>query len=231
MEVLTNFLTIRRRGLFALKHEQVPRLLKLKEIMHFARILAKMLAEQGVLGRKFGSSVLPAREEDSSGLLIAQVLLGLPNMRRVVAQQLVRRLEEAGMFQPDYVAGFDHGVKLAEAVALILGAQFVRLEMVNGHFELKGRRMLQSGGKVLLVGDYCDRASFSELAQAAAVIKRAGGGVLPFYPVVFNNGVVLFGTLEIGGPFRVIELLKPRSEVKRLEQEIARLARRQATGS
>ena len=199
-----------RDKLLALRPASVTWPLSMGEVMHMASILGAFWAYDYDAARanKFGLHAELKSGLHSDGFFVSKILLESENIRRIMAQQMVRRIHQAIGVSPDYVAGIPDGAtNLGKEVANILGVPEACMEKRDGKITLTtnvGR------GLVLLVEDICTRGT--ALVEAATHIRASqrGAQIMKYNPVIINRGGLMFIPVAGIGTFKILPVVERR---------------------
>ncbi|MFA5355471.1 MAG: hypothetical protein WC302_01970 [Candidatus Paceibacterota bacterium] len=169
--------------------KSVKRILLFDEIMYIALALGAFWQYDYFAGYYEGrwgyhAELKSGRHSDS--FFDAKIMLSFPNMKALLARQMVMRLRRLNIIRPDWIAGVPNGAtQFAKEIAKITGLEFVELVKDNNHIALNKR--LGRGNLLLFEDVYSSGTGFRE---AVSVIKLKSPNVrlLPIEPVILNRG-------------------------------------------
>lgn len=123
----------------------------------------------------------------SDGFLNSKIVLKHPNIRTIMARQLVLRYNESGLIKPDWVAGIPDGAtKLGEDVARIMGVKSA--EMIKKNGKIKITTVISPGETLLLVEDFCTKGTGFKEAVEDIISKQSGTIIVPIELVIIIRG-------------------------------------------
>jgi len=168
---------------------EISKVLKTKEIIHIAKVLGAFwsydydAAEHGFCEKHFlfGSNI------HTDGFFMLQELLKYPNIRMIMAEQLLFNFDSLGIDDPDWVAGIsDDSIELAKDLALLFRSKFARMEKIKGRISLQ--TVIPPGERILLVEALCTRGiNFFEAVHSIFSVNKAVH-ILPYELVLINRG-------------------------------------------
>lgn len=200
-----------KEELIALDPLRVNRLLSEKEIVYMAKTLDAYwgynyeAAKQGRLGMH---AILKSKLH-SDGFFASWLMLQYPNIRKIVANQLVLRFNQLGISKPDWVAGIPDGAtELGENVAQIMEVRNAKMRKENGRIVLVSS--IGPKESVLLVEDFCTRGTGFKEAVMNIKSKQPHLKILPYELVILNRGVLKEIEIEGAGSFKIVPLAEHR---------------------
>ncbi len=210
---MSNILCLDRTGLLALDPSLVTERLRPEEVIHMATELGAFWSyryDRAVTTR--GLHALLKSGLHSDGFFVSRILLAPENIRRIMAEQMVKRLVVADIERPTHVAGIPDGATLlGVAVAEILKKPHLKLEKVDGKIVLA--EPVSAGAQVLLVEDFCTRGTgFAEavLAILNSPLRDPTANIVRINPVIINRGGLGAVTVEGHGEFPVLSVVNRR---------------------
>ncbi|MDO8435981.1 MAG: hypothetical protein Q7S82_01155 [bacterium] len=194
-----------KEDLFNLDPTSIHRLLSEEEIVYVAATLGSYWQYDYEAARK-GKVGLHAELKSlrhSDGFFISRILLQCPNIRKMMAYQLVFRFNELGIPTSVWVAGIPDGAtELGQDVAKIIGAKNAETQKKDGRIVL-----LSSIGPdetLLLVEDFCTLGTGFIEAVQEIISKQPKANILPYELVIINRGGLERIILGGAGMFRII---------------------------
>lgn len=155
---------------------------------------------------KPGYHALLKSERHSDQFFVSKILLDKPNIREIIAGQLVRVFNRMNIPKPDWVAGIPDGAtKLGEDVARIMGVKLAEMEKMGGKIELVTN--IPIGKSLLLVEDFCTKGTGFKEAVSDIFIKCPGTIIYPYELVILNRGGLESINTEDGKSFAVVALV------------------------
>lgn len=209
---MKSILEMGRDELLALRPESVQQGLTPEEVVHLARIFGAFWSYDYKAARegKVGLHAVLKFGRHSDGFFNSRILLQPENIRLIIAGQMARKLREANILLPDYVAGIPDGAtKLGEDIATIFQAKnAVMKKGEDGRIFLVTE--IEAEASVLLVEDFCTRGTgFKEAAKVVAD-RQPRAGIIPLDPVILNRGGLETIIAENIGTFRVLPVVELR---------------------
>lgn len=202
--------SMNREQLLRVNPEELSRRLTSEEAIHISSTLGAFwrydyeAARQGRVGKhaiiEFG--------RHSNGFFDSGVLLASLNIRYIMAEQIVMRLNEVNAPCPDWVADvWDRFSGLGEEVARRLKTKFAIMDQVNGRPRLTTAVRFEN--QLLLVGDSFSTGADFEQAAGAVTENQPNAVVLPYIPVILSRN----GARRIviaGAAFQVLPVMEWR---------------------
>lgn len=202
-----NFCEIGVDELLRVNPGDVNRPLTAEEIMHIASSLEAMWRYDNEAA-KLGMHVVTESGSHSNGYFNPNTLILNWNVRCIMADQMVMRLNQVGAPCPDWVVGIsDAATELAEEVAAKLKTKLAKMEKRKGQIRLV--TPLAFDDQILLVNDSCSTGADFALAVRAVLEKNPNAKVLPHAPVILNRGGMSRIVME-EGVFNVLPLAECR---------------------
>lgn len=140
-------------------------------------------AKQG----RFGKHAELKSLNHSDGFFISRILLKEPNIRAIMANQLVMRFNERELSKPDWIVGIPDGAtKLGKDVANLMGVRYAEMKKEDGRIVMVSK--VEPGESLLLVEDFCTKGTgFTEAVKDIAV-KNPAVKFIPLELVIINRG-------------------------------------------
>ncbi|MDO8664492.1 MAG: hypothetical protein Q7K44_03030 [Candidatus Liptonbacteria bacterium] len=209
---INNILQMNRAGLLALDPKAVNGLLTAEEVIHMATVLgAFWVYDYDAAGKgRVGLHALLRSLLHSNGFFISRIFLDNLNIRRIIARQMVMRLQIAGLpVDIDYVAGIpDSATALGESVGEILGVPVASMRKVDGRMTLAGE--IRDGANVLLVEDFCTRGTGFTEAVLEVKGKNPHVNFAPYYPVIINRSDMRKLSIAGYGDFKIVAVVEKK---------------------
>lgn len=146
----------------------------------------------------------------SDGFFVSRILLEPPNIRAIIAYQLMLRFYQLGISAPDWVAGIPDG-------ATLLGQDVARFLYVSKIAEMKkenGRISMIStiapNETLILVEDFCTRGTGFSEAVSEIVSRQPKVKILPYELVIINRGGLSEISVENIGIFKIVAVATHR---------------------
>jgi orotate phosphoribosyltransferase len=210
MAAILTILKLKKEELLKLEPEKMKFWLGKREIFHILRELGGLwlydyeAAQRGKVG--YHAQLKSGRCSD--GFLNFKEILKYPNLRKILANQLVFLFQSLGLPKPHYLAGIPNSAKeLGKEMAEMLGVKAA--EIIKDE---KGRMQLItpifSQESLLLIDDVCTRGTGFQ--EAIETIKRKNKKivVLPYNFVIFNRGRSDFLYIKKRGIYQIVALVK-----------------------
>lgn len=210
---MIDILKLDKPALLALDAKAVQERLRPDEVIHMATALGAFWSYRyDRASAKPGLHALLKSGLHSDGFFVSRILLAPENIRRIMAEQMVKRLVVADIERPTHVAGIPDGATLlGVSVAEILGKPHLRLEKVDGKIVLA--EPIPAGAQVLLVEDFCTRGTgFAEavLAIQTSPLRDPTANIVRINPVIINRGGLETVPVEGYGEFPVLSVVSRR---------------------
>lgn len=210
---MIDILNLDRAGLLALDPATVDERLKPEEVLHMATELGAFWSYRyDRMAARPGLHALLKSGLHSDGFFVSRILLASENIRRIMAEQMMKRLVVADIEWPTHVAGIPDGATLlGEAVARILGKPHLKLEKVDGKIVLA--EPVPARAQVLLAEDFCTRGTgFAEavLAILNSPLRDPTADIVRINPVIINRGGLEAVSVEGHGDFPVLSVVSRR---------------------
>ncbi|OHA21018.1 MAG: hypothetical protein A2849_01780 [Candidatus Taylorbacteria bacterium RIFCSPHIGHO2_01_FULL_51_15] len=178
-----------REELLFLEVKDIGRPLTAEEVIYMATTLGAFWSydyEAAKAGR-VGMHALLKSGLHSDGFFVSRIFLELWNIRYIMANQIMMRLRNMHVPQPDYVVGIPDGAtKLGEEVTWMLGAKPAHMEKVEGRICLI--TPLEPGASLLLVEDVCTRGTGFIQAAESVLEQCSTTRIIACDPVIINRG-------------------------------------------
>lgn len=202
---MLNILRMSAEDLLQIKPSDVVRVLTAEEILHiFAQLggfwsYDREAAKQG----HSGLHALLKSGRHSDGFVNSRVVLPNDNICRVMARQLVYHWRRQKLPKPDWVIGIPDGAtRLGEHVGKMLGVKIAKMEKVDGKIQLVTE--IGSGEKILLVEDFCTRATGFKEAVASIKASQPNVEFAPVELVIINRGGLEVVEVDDVGEFAIV---------------------------
>lgn len=160
------------------------------EIIYIAKVLGACWEYDYRAAEKGKTGLHPQLKSGlhSDGFFSSKILFSYPNIKTIIANQLVRRFNHLGVVKkPDWVAGIPNGAtELGREVARIMKARATEMKKEDGRIMLES--LIQPSESVLLVEDFCTRGTGFEEAVREIWRKQPLAEILPIELVVVNRG-------------------------------------------
>lgn len=210
---MIDILNLDRAGLLALDPGAVTERLKPEEVIHMATALGAFWSYRyDRITEKPGLHALLKSGLHSDGFFVSRILLAPESIRRIMAEQMMKRLIVAGIERPTHVAGIPDGATLlGAAVAEIFDRPHLRLEKTDGRIVLA--EPVSAGAQILLIEDFCTRGTgFAEAVKAIleSPLCDRNARVIRINPVIINRGGLEAVTVEGYGDFPVLSVVNRR---------------------
>ena len=123
----------------------------------------------------------------SDGFFISRILLQHPNIRTIMADQMVMRFSQLGIPNPRRVGGIPDGAtELGKEIAELLGAKNVEMKKEDGKIVLVDSIAVDED--LLLGEDFCTRETGFIEAVLDILSKQPTVKILPYELVIINRG-------------------------------------------
>lgn len=137
---------------------------------------------------------------------VSKILLDKPNIREIIADQLVRIFYKMNIPKPDWVSGIPDGAtKLGEDIARIMGVKLAEMKKVDGKIELVTN--IPEGESLLLIEDFCTKGTGFKEAVIDIFTKCPNTVIYPYELVILNRGGLASIDTEDGRSFLVVALV------------------------
>lgn len=212
---MTNILGLDRDGILSLAPASVSTRLTPVEFIHIAtRLGAYWQYNYEAAGEgRVGQHALLKSGLHSDGFFVSKILLEPPNIRYLMAQQMISCLRMAEIGMPTHVAGIPKGATLlGEAVAELLGIPHIKLAKSEADGAIRLVEHVPDHAQLLLPEDFCTRATgFGESVQAVFNSNLCGVGatIMPVDPVILNRGGLTSVTV-LGRPYVILAIIEKR---------------------
>jgi len=196
--------------LLNLNPDDVVRPLTADEVVYMAeRVGAFWKYNYAVAKEKPGYHARLKSEWHSDGFIVSKIILQFPNIKRIMANQIVLQLKAQGLSLPDYAGGIPDGAtQLGEDVAEILGVKKAEMRKEEGRIVLV--TLIPPGSSLLLLEDFCTKGT--GFCEAVLFIKTAQPEVIivPYEGVIINRGGLKSIEVEGVGSFEIISVVDYR---------------------
>ena len=196
----------------------IDRGLSEEEIVYIAKTLDSyweydyQAADEG----KVGMHAILKSERHSDGFFVSRIMLQYPDIRAIMADQLVLRfqaentLNQLMLPRPDWVAGIPDGAtELGQDVAKALGVRTAEMKKEDGRIVLVSS--IGPGEILLLIEDFCTRGTGFKEAVSDILFKQPKVKFLPYEFVIINRGGLR--EIKVEGfdlPFRIVAAAEHR---------------------
>ena len=200
-----------REELLVLEIKDIGQLLTPDEVVYMATSLGAFWAYdyEAAKAGKVGMHAVLKSGLHSDGFFVSRILLHPWNMRYIMANQIVLRLREANIQQPDYVVGIPDGATtLGEEVTWMLGSKRALMEKVDGRICFQ--TYPNPDANLLLIEDFCTRGTGFIEAVRAVLMKHPTVKIIPYDPVIINRGGLREVVVEGVGKFSVLPVVERR---------------------
>ncbi len=210
---MIDILRLDRAGILGLRPTDVDRRLRPEEILHLATVLGAFWTyhyDRALIKPGLHASLKSGLHSD--GFFVSRILLAAENIRRILAEQLVKRLVIADVERPTHVAGIPDGAtQLGRAVAEILGKPHLTLAKVDGKIRLM--EPVPDRSQLLLIEDFCTRGT--GFAEAVTAILESSfcpptAQITRINPVIINRGGLEAVSVKRYGEFPVLSIVSRR---------------------
>lgn len=145
----------------------------------------------------------------SDGFFASKILLQYPNIRAIMANQLVLRFNQLEIPKPDWVAGIPDGAtELGQEVAEIMGVKNAEMKKEEDHILLVSS--IGPNKSLLAIEDFCTRGTGFKEAALDILSKQPQVKILPYELVIINRGGLEKIDVESVGSFRVVAAAEHR---------------------
>lgn len=168
---------------------RVTRILSSEEIMYIAEVLGAFWQydyyaayQEG----KWGYHAELKSGQHSDAFFDSKLILQYPNIKKLIAYQMVMRIKRLKWGIPNFIGGVPDGAtELAREVAGVMGAEFAELEKKDGRIILISKL---GHASLLLVEDVCSAGTGFREAVLNIRSKEPSVRFFPVEPVVLNRG-------------------------------------------
>jgi len=188
-----NILELDRQGLIDLDPANVRRKISIEELFHILQTLdALWLYDYAALekGKKGYHAELKSMLCGDGFVNLKSVLKEYPNIRKVLAYQLVLLIEEkirGGMRRPTHIAGVPSAAsELGEDVAAMMGLK-VAVAIKDDEGRIKFTTLLSENDLVLFVEDLCTKAT----GIKEAITDAVSSGLVNIASIILEEVVIL----------------------------------------
>ena len=204
---MAEIMGLSKEELIVLDPQKINRLLFAGEIVYIAETLGSYwqydyeAAKRGRVGMHAELKSL----RHSDGFFISRILLQYLNIRTIMANQLVLRLNRLGIPKPGWVAGIPDGAtELGQDIAKIMGVKNAEMKKEDGRIVMLST--IAVGETLLLVEDFCTKGTgfkeaVSNILSRQPQVKR---WILPYELVIINRGGLKEIVVEGVGVFRIV---------------------------
>ena len=210
---MKSILGLNKNQLLALQPSDITWIFSAAELVYLIRTLEAFwsfdyeAATQGI----FGLHAELKSGLHSDGFIISRIFLAYPNIRMILAQQIVWRMEESGIRKPKYIAGIPDGATgLGNDVRKLCGAKEAILEKVDGRLIM--RTILDPSSDIGLIEDFSTRGT--GLIEAVTDIYKKNPTVrfVPYVFEIINRGGLESINIPEFGDFKILPIANHRIE-------------------
>ncbi len=168
---------------------RITRILSSEEIMYIAEALGVFWQYDyyaAYYEKKWGYHAELKSGKHSDAFFDSKLILQYPNVKKLIAYQMVMRIKRQKWGIPDFIGGVPDGAtELAKEMAAIMGAEFAELEKKEGRIVL----ITNLGhASLLLVEDVCSAGTGFTEAVLHIRSKEPNVRFFPVEPVILNRG-------------------------------------------
>ena len=182
------------------------RLLTEEEIVYIAKTLNSYweydyeAAKQGRVGKHAELKSL----RHSDGFFVSRILLETPNIRAIIAYQLVLRFSQLGISAPNWVAGIPDGATLLgqDVAGFMYVSNIVEMKKENGKISMISA--IAPDETLILVEDFCTRGTGFSEAVSEIVSKQPKVKILPYELAIINRGGLSKIEVKGIGTFKIV---------------------------
>jgi len=208
---MSGVIGVTKEELIALDPRSVNRQLSKEEIIYIATTLGAywQYDYEAVKQGRPGMHAILKSELHSDGFFISRILLEFPNIRCIIANQLVLKFNQLEIPKPDWIAGIPDGAtKLGKDVAEIMGVKKAEMKKEDDRIVLVSS--LGAGDSLLLVEDFCTRGTGFTEAISAILSKQPEVKILPYELVILNRGGLKEIVIEGVDSFKIVPAAEHR---------------------
>lgn len=202
---------LNKKQILNLAHGDIIRELESDEIIHIFKTLNAFwyydyeAAEEGRVG--LHAELKSGRCSD--GFFYSKLVLDYPNIREILANQLVMRFNVIGMEKPVWVAGIPKGAKeLGKDAARSMGVRVAEMEKIDGKITLLSS--IHPGESLLLFEDFCSKGTGFTEAVRDIVAKQPDIDIYPVELVILNRGGLKEICVDGIGTFKIVSAAEHR---------------------
>lgn len=208
---MRSILGLNRKELLALQPSDITWIFSAAELLYLIKTLGAFWSYDYEAAAKgiFGLHAELKSGLHSDGFIISRIFLAYPNIRIILAQQIVWRMEEAGIPKPTHIGGIPTGASdLGDDVRKLCGAKSVVLQKLNGHIILQ--TPLEDGSIIGLIEDFSTRGTgFAEAAQDI-LSKSPSIRFIPYVLEIINRGGLEAIEVPGIGKFKILPIANHR---------------------
>ncbi len=216
---MKDIIQMTREEILELKPEEVDRQLTPEEILYIATTLGAFWSyKYRIMRQKIGMHAILKSGRHSDGFFISRILLDIPNIRRILAAQLAKRMLEVAETEIGgkvpveeitsqlTIIGIPTGAtSLGKEIADILGCRTSTMEKQDGRLVLTGE--IDPDKPTIFIEDVFTHGTALTEALKEIYGKYRGAFIVPFVPVILNRGEKTEIVLEGIGPFTLVPLV------------------------
>lgn len=188
------------------------RLLTEEEIVYIAKTLNSYweydyeAAKQGRVGKHAELKSL----RHSDGFFVSRILLEPPNIRAIIAYQLMLRFYQLGISVPHWVAGIPDGATLLgqDVASFLYISNIAEMKKENGKISMISA--IAPDETLILVEDFCTRGTGFIEAVSDIVSKQPEVKILPYELVIINRGGLNEIEVKGIGTFKIVAVATHR---------------------
>ena len=192
LQKVKSVLGLDRQELLELQPEQITWQFTPDEVFHIAKELGAFWS-YNYESAKNGKPGLHAELKSklhSDGFFASKILLASGNMLKIMADQMVMRLENVygdKIYSIDYIGGVPDGaLALGQEVCNIIGAKLLVMEKRDKKIVLITE--IAPGETFLLIEDICTQGTGFKEAYECIIESQPKAIIIPYDPVIFNRG-------------------------------------------
>ena len=198
-------LRMNKKEVLSLLPEEVNWILTAEEIVHMAKSVDAFwsydyqAARDGIPGKH----ALLKSMRHSDGFFISRIFLQYPNIKTIMANQLVLHFNQLLVPVPDWIVGIPNGATgLGKEVAYILDVGIAQMEKVDGQIILASN--IGDEESLLLVEDFCTRGTGFSEAVRNVLTQNPNVNLLPYELVIINRGGLTEIVVPNVGSFKIV---------------------------
>jgi len=168
---------------------RITRILSSEEIMHIAEVLGAFWQYDyyaAYYEKKWGYHAELKSGKHSDAFFDSKLILQYPNIKKLIAYQMVMRIKRLKWGAPNFIGGVPDGAtELAREMAEIMGVEFAELEKKDGRIILVSNL---GHASLLLVEDVSSAGTGFREAVLNIRFKEPSVRIFPVEPVILNRG-------------------------------------------
>jgi orotate phosphoribosyltransferase len=183
-----------KEQLLSLEPKEFQHTLTTEEFIHMAKTLGAFWSYdyEAVKKGKVGMHAELKSGLHSDGFFVSKILLEPENIREIITNQMILKIDKALNSLPDAIAGIpDSATRLGEDIAKKFGVRNIKMEKIDGKISLVDTRGLTPVKYILLIEDVCTRGT--GLIEAFQLIHNLNKvypsiKIIPLNPVILSRG-------------------------------------------